>query len=340
MCSRLRRAKHQAVERPAARRAPARGWRRWEGDGRVIGGHAASVGAWPAGEGEEDVVERRLAAVDVDGVDARVVECADDLDEARASADRDGDDAALARRRSGRRANGASAAAAARARSASATVTSMRSPPICALSSAGEPCGDLAVVEHDDVVGQPVGLLEILSGEHQRGAVARRARAAAPRGRCGSAGRVPWWARRGTAPAGRRRGSPRGRAGGACRPRRCARAGRRRRSGRAVRAVRRPARGPRASAGGRAGQPSRGSRGRSSGRRRWRAGAATPIGRGRAGSPTTSRPATWPARRWAAASVVRIRMAVVLPAPLWPRRPSDGAAGTSRSRSRRAHRSP
>ena len=38
--------------------------------------------------------------------------------------------------------------------------------------------------------------------------------------------------------------------------------------------------------------------------------------------------------------VVRMRMVVVLPAPLWPRRPRTVPAGTSRSRSRRAERSP
>ena len=47
-----------------------------------------------------------------------------------------------------------------------------------------------------------------------------------------------------------------------------------------------------------------------------------------------------PSPRWATASVVRMRIAVVLPAPLWPSRPSTVPGATSRSRSRSAHRSP
>ena len=42
---------------------------------------------------------------------------------------------------------------------------------------------------------------------------------------------------------------------------------------------------------------------------------------------------------WAGVSVVRMRMAVVLPAPLWPSRPSTVPGATSRSRSRSAQRS-
>ena len=42
-----------------------------------------------------------------------------------------------------------------------------------ALSSAGEPCAAIAAaVEHDDVVGQAIGLLEVLRGQQQRRAVA------------------------------------------------------------------------------------------------------------------------------------------------------------------------
>ena len=52
---------------------------------------------------------------------------------------------------------------------------------------------------------------------------------------------------------------------------------------------------------------------------------------------TTSKPATAALPAEGRASVVRMRIAVVLPAPLWPSSPSTEPAGTSRSKSRRAH---
>ena len=52
-------------------------------------------------------------------------------------------------------------------------MTTTRSPPCCAFSSVGRAGGDdLAVVEQDDVVGERVGLLQVLGGEDQRGAAA------------------------------------------------------------------------------------------------------------------------------------------------------------------------
>ena len=51
----------------------------------------------------------------------------------------------------------------------------MRSSPICGLELVGAAVGDgAAVVEHDDVVGQLVGLLEVLRGEDDGGAVAHQ----------------------------------------------------------------------------------------------------------------------------------------------------------------------
>ena len=70
--------------------------------------------------------------------------------------------------------------------------------------------------------------------------------------------------------------------------------------------------------------------------------AATPMRlahRGGAGGRRRSR-RRWPLPSVGPASVVRMRIAVVLPAPLWPSRPSTVPGATSRSRSRSAHRSP
>ena len=69
--------------------------------------------------------------------------------------------------------------------------------------------------------------------------------------------------------------------------------------------------------------------------------AATPMRRRTwSASSTTSKPATDPEPSVGTARVVRMRIAVVLPAPLWPRRPSTVPGATLRSRSRRAQRSP
>ena len=81
-----------------------------------------------------------------------------------------------------------------------------------------------AVVDHDDPVGEAVGLVEVLRGE-QHGRARRGARLdRLPHAERGCAGRGPSSARRGTAPAGGRRARRRGRAAGACRPSRSWRA--------------------------------------------------------------------------------------------------------------------
>ena len=95
-----------------------------------------------------------------------------------------------------------------------------------------------------------------------------------------------------------------------------------RRRGRAARAARRPAARRAPWAGGAAGRPSRGSCGRSCSPSTVACCAATPMRRRTAaGSATTSRPATVAAALGRHESVVRMRIAVVLPAPLWPSRP-------------------
>ena len=72
---------------------------------------------------------------------------------------------------SGRR--GTTTAAAAASWSVSRTTTSIRSPPICDLSSSGRALGDHAPgVDDADLVGELVRLVEVLGGEHDRGAVA------------------------------------------------------------------------------------------------------------------------------------------------------------------------
>ena len=69
--------------------------------------------------------------------------------------------------------NPATMPAAATSSPADGSVTSMRSPPMLRLELVGRAGGDgAAVVEHDDVVGQAVGLLEVLRREDQRGALA------------------------------------------------------------------------------------------------------------------------------------------------------------------------
>ena len=79
-------------------------------------------------------------------------------------------------------------------------------------------------------------------------------------------------------------------------------------------------------AGGRGARPSRGWRARSAARRRSHTG---PRGRcapaPARGAPTTSTPATLARPVVGIASVVRMRIAVVLPAPLWPEQPEHGA---------------
>ena len=77
------------------------------------------------------------------------------------------------------------------------------------VSSRGLPDGDHpAVVDDVDLVGEPLGLVHVVRGQHDRDAVARAAPRPAPRWRGGPAGRGRRSARRGTpARAGRRRPS-------------------------------------------------------------------------------------------------------------------------------------
>ena len=195
-------------------------------------------------------------------------------------------------------------------------------------SSSERALGDhAAVVDHRDAVGEPVGLVEVLRGEQHGGARRPRAPRSSPRAGAGCAGRARWWARRGTAPAGARPARRRGRGGGACRRSRSSRGGRRPRS-----ASKRSSSSPARSRDGRAAEvveppdhlevlearsgsrrpPRTGRRGRSASaaRRRPR---------------TTSRPATRAVPPSGGSSVVRMRTAVVLPAPFGPEQAEHGA---------------
>ena len=129
-----------------------------------------------AGEGEEDVVEGRAAQPDVETVDASAVELAQRRAAASVAPPRTGAisracgsstlDLADRQPRPGPPAPSATS-------SASSTTTSMRSPPTWAFSSSAVPLGDRpAVVDDDDLVGEPVGLLQVLGGEQQRRAAA------------------------------------------------------------------------------------------------------------------------------------------------------------------------
>ena len=210
---------------------------------------------------------------------------------------------------------------------ASSSVTSSRSPPICGLELVGRALGDhRAVVDHDDLVGEPVGLVEVLRGQQHGGALRRRGPRSSPTGSAGCAGPGRSSARRGTAPAGGRRARRPGRAGGACRRSRSSPGASRRRSGRTARAARPRARARPRGACGRAARPSRGSRSRSGSRpprRTGRPGRSWRAARRRRAS--TSSPTTRAVPASGLSSVVRIRTAVVLPAPLGPSRPEHAA---------------
>ena len=96
-----------------------------------------------------------------------------------------------------------------------------------------------AVVEHDDVVGELIGLFEVLRREDDRGAVLHEVAQHVPE--IVAAARVETGGRLVEEQHARvrRRGSRRGRAGGACRPRTSSRAAATRRRGRGARAARR-----------------------------------------------------------------------------------------------------
>ena len=275
------------------------------------------------GEREEDVVERRLAAVDVDRVDPGGVERAHDLDQSRARPGRDRDlplvgilargPVSELRERPGRGReiagvlDGDDDALAADARLELGRGAGRR---------------DAPVVEHHDLVGEAVGLLEVLGREHDGGAVADELAEQLPQ--VVAALRIEP-GRRLVEEQHRRRGDE---ARGEIEP--------------PAHAARERAHEPvghvvepelleqlvGASAGHRARQvvqaPDQlaGSRAPSAGRRRWRSDRSGRCARapGRVGDHGRSR------RRArcpivGSASVVRMRIAVVLPAPLWPSRP-------------------
>ena len=226
--------------------------------------------------------------------------------------------------------------------SVEATFTSSRSPPTFAFSSAGVPGGDdPAVVEHDDPVGELVGLLEVLRREHEGRAAGDELAHQVPELAAG--GRVEA-GRRLVEEEHRRRGDE---AGGEVEPpAHAARVGLDQASagvgrGRGARAAPRRARGRWPAAGGRGARSSRGWRAPSAGRRRSRSARRRRSARAprRGWRPRRTRrrcrcPRSAP-RGWS-----ECRIAVVLPAPLWPSRPRTVPAGTSRSRSRSAQRSP
>ena len=213
--------------------------------------------------------------------------------------------------------------------SARPTVTSMRSLPMRALSSSGVPWATVAaVVEHDDVVGQAVGLFEVLGGEHDRGAVADEVAehvpqvVAAARVEAGGGlveeqhlGRGHEAGGQVEAPAhaaGERLDQAVGRVGEVEPLEQLVGPAAGRGLGQVVEAADHLEVGPR----------------RSAARRRWPAGRPRRCGGGRRpGSATTSAPATVARPSVGADSVVRMRMAVVLPAPLWPSSPSTVPGG-------------
>ncbi len=125
------------------------------------------------GEREEHVVESGGPAIEVGGVDAGAVEGAHDLHErdALAEGDADGQDVAVerrwARREFGRGLRDRLEIGGRRHRDVDQVL------PDSCLQLLRCSVGDHeAVVQHDDVVGQAVGLFEVLSGEHDRGAFA------------------------------------------------------------------------------------------------------------------------------------------------------------------------
>ena len=182
----------------------------------------------------------------------------------------------------------------------SSSVTSSRSPPICALELVRRALGDhAAVVDHDDLVGEPVGLVEVLGRQQHGGALRDAALDRLPQAQAGCGGPGRSSARRGTAPAGGRRARRPGRAAGACRRSRSSPGAWPPPPGRSARAARRRAHAPPREACGRAGRPSRGSRSRSGSRRRRRTGRrarSSPAARRRRASRRARRRARCPRR--------------------------------------------
>ncbi len=226
----------------------------------------------------------------------------------------------------------------ARRRAVSSSTTSSRSPPIWAFSSSEVPSAiTLAVVDHDDLVGEPVGLVEVLRRQQHGGAgrdaALDRLPEREPAARVEPGGRLveeqhrraeherggevePAAHAAGVRLRGPLRGVASGRSARAARPRACAR---------------------RRAACGRAGRPSRGSRSRSGSRRRPRTG--RPARSWRAARPRRARRrgprrARCPRRR--SSSVARIRTAVVLPGAVRAEQAEHACPSARRSRRPRA----
>ena len=103
------------------------------------------------------------------------------------------------------------------------------------------PGDDAAVVDDDDVVGEALGLVQVLRGQQQRRAPLDEVSRAPPTARCGRGGRGRSSARRGRGPRGRTPAWRPGRGAGACRRSSPRSPGRRRRPARTPRAAARPA---------------------------------------------------------------------------------------------------
>ena len=172
-----------------------------------------------AGQGQEHVVEGRPAQSDV----VEPIPRSSSRRRASVSAGAPPVTGAVSERLSGRSVDrpDASAASTSAASPSWAAVGDGQLEPLAAdlgLELVGGALGDhLAVVDDHDVVGQPVGLLQVLRGQQQGGAAGDQVRRSPPTCPVRPGGRARWSARRGRAPAGRRPGHRPGRAGAACR---------------------------------------------------------------------------------------------------------------------------
>ena len=140
-----------------------------------------------AGERQEHVVEGRAMQGDVGDRDARVVEPAHRCRAAPSGPrrpDRDTDRCRPRRPRVGSPVpTPCDVSRRPRPRSRPPTWSSSTSPPIWSLSSSDVPSAiTRPEVDHRDPVGELVGLLEVLGGQQHRGALAGRARGSAPTG--------------------------------------------------------------------------------------------------------------------------------------------------------------
>ena len=155
-----------------------------------------------AGEGQEDLVQARLAEREVGDADARRATARPTRlrrpgRRRRTRADSAAGSASSCTRPSSTRASTCSASS---RWSGSSSRTCSAPAPTDAFSCARRALGDdLAVVDHRDPVGELVGLVEVLRAEQHRRPVARPARGRCPTPGCGCAGRGRSSARRGTA---------------------------------------------------------------------------------------------------------------------------------------------